>query len=278
MEPADLRVGAVLAEHRASAVMAAIGEAASTIATMPANFTRFPNSDRRVFDVTRARDRDRGLDVTLPRLRAWGTMRVPGNLWRALSRFGPWIEPMLVAEWSRLIRGYAERMGIPVPPGVAEAALEWREPVRSTALARHAAERAFMAGHPVECVWTGLRLRPAALDVDHCLPWAAWPCGDLWNLAPCDSRVNRHQKRDRLPSAATLAGSRQRIIRWWETAYMSDEALGLRFTREAAASLPLGGEGGLPEVYSALDWRRLRLLRDQQVPEWSAGVTGPPSA
>lgn len=270
LDPSELRVGAVFEEGRAAAVLSAIGEAASTIAAMPANFTRFPNSDQRVFGVSRQRaGRNAGLGLDLQALGRWGSITVPGHLWRALSRFGAWIEPMLVSEWARLSRAYAERIGFAVQPGAAEAALEWREPIRTTAIARLAAERLDLDGRGVECVWTGRTLKVAGLDIDHCLPWSAWPCGDLWNLAPCDRRVNQHEKRDRLPSAAMFAESRDRIIGWWERAYLTDAALGQRFRREVAAALPVIGGDDLADIYSGLDWRRLRLLQDQRVPEWS---------
>jgi hypothetical protein len=207
-DPAELRVGAVFDPDRATAILAAVNEAASTIATMPANFTRFPNSDQRVFEIVRQRrTKATGIELDLQRLQAWGTLVVPGHLWRALSRFGAWIEPMLVAEWNRLMRTYADRMSLPVPLGMAEAALEWREPVRSTSIARVAAERISRSDRQLECIWTGQELPLTRLDIDHCLPWAAWPCSDLWNLGPCDRKVNQHQKRDRLPSAAIFADS-----------------------------------------------------------------------
>jgi hypothetical protein len=270
-DPAELRVGAVFDPDRAKAILAAVNEAASTIAAMPANFTRFPNSDQRVFEIARKRrTKATGIELDLQRLQAWGTLVVPGHLWRALSRFGAWIEPMLVAEWSRLMRTYAERMSLPVPPGMAEAALEWREPVRSTSIARLAAERISRTDRQLECIWTGKKLPLARLDIDHCLPWAAWPCSDLWNLGPCDRKVNQRQKRDRVPSAAIFADSRDRIIGWWELAYLADDALSARFEREVAAALPVDGRGDLADIYSALDWRRLRLLQDQRVPEWTA--------
>jgi hypothetical protein len=269
VDPSELRVGAVFGAERADAVLAAIAEAATTIATMPANFTRFPASDRKVFEVSRKRARkETGVGLDLPRLGAWGSVVVPGHLWRALSRFGVWIEPMLVAEWARLSRSYAERMGIIVPPGAAETALEWREPFRTTAIARLAAERISRAQGDLTCVWTGRRLAFARLDIDHCLPWSAWPCGDLWNLAPCDRRVNQHEKRGRLPSAAIIAESRDRVVNWWQSAYLADEALASRFTREVSASLPVDDVGDLDDIYSALDGRRLRLIQDQQVPQW----------
>lgn len=270
IDPSELRVGGVFGVDRADTILKAISEAVSTIATMPANFTRFPNSDRRVFEITRSqRAKAKGAALDLHQLSAWGTLVIPGHLWRALSRFGAWIEPMLIGEWSRLIRSYGDRMQFPVAPGIVEAALEWREPVRSTSIARLAAERIALTDKNVECIWTGQHMPMAKTDIDHCLPWVAWPCGDLWNLGPCERKVNQHQKRDRLPSAAIFADSRDRIIRWWERAYLADDALGIRFRREAVAALPVSGSGELSEIYSALDWRRLRLLQDQRVPEWT---------
>lgn len=270
LDSAELRVGAMFDEDRTAAIAAAIGDAVSTIASMPANFTRFPNSNRRVFETVRSRRTKRsGAVLDLPTLSRWGSLLVPGHLWRALSRFGAWIEPMLVAEWARLSRAYADRIGLVVPAGKAEAALEWNEPSRTTAIARLVAQRITAHGLPLECTWTGRRLSSGKLDIDHCLPWSAWPCGDLWNLAPCDPAVNRRQKRDRLPSAALFVRSRDRIIGWWERGYLSDDALAERFLREATAALPVGGSGGAEDIFAGLDWRRLRLLQDQRVPEWT---------
>lgn len=267
---AELRIGALLAGPLAEAATQALTEAATTIASMPANFTRYPNSDARVFEVSRSGGNRSRSALLLDRetLRNWGVLTVPGHLWRALSRYGAWIEPMLVAEWARLMRTYGDRMAMVVGTGVAESALAWDEPVRTTELGRLAAERLIAAGSKVECVWTGRVLQLGKLDVDHCLPWAVWPCGDLWNLAPCDPQVNRHEKRDRLPSAVTFALARERLLGWWKAAYLSDVALQPRFMREARAALPLSDGADIEAVYSAMDWRRLRLRQDQQVPEW----------
>ncbi|MCC2652444.1 MAG: methyltransferase type 11 [Microvirga sp.] len=49
--PQDLRIGARFSGRRAAAVARAIREARRTIADMPVNYTRFPNSDRTVFRV-----------------------------------------------------------------------------------------------------------------------------------------------------------------------------------------------------------------------------------
>jgi SAM-dependent methyltransferase len=267
----DLRPGASFASPRAAAVAAAIGEAATTIATMPANFTRYPGSEQRIFGATRTRPPRSTDTLTLDveTLRLWGSLTVPGHIWRALTRLGAWIEPVLVTEWARLMRSYGDRMGLAIPHGQAEAALVWEEPLRDTALGRAAANRLQQQGTRIACVWSGATLNRSRLDIDHCLPWSAWPCGDLWNLMPSDRRVNQHEKRDRLPSLATMAEAHGHILAWWQTAWLDDASLGPRFLREAAAALPVEADPSLDEIYTALEWRRLRLRQDQQVPEWT---------
>jgi SAM-dependent methyltransferase len=268
----DLRIGARFADERANALIRALAEARRTIALMPANFIRFPNSDAKVFSATPSTTpRIRG-ELTLDGdvLRAYGSFTVPGHVWRTLQRLGAWIEPVVVSEWARLVRAYGERMGRNIELGGIEAALAWLEPSRDTQLARNVAQRLLLAGYHLNCVWTGARLGigDAKLDIDHCLPWSAWPCGDLWNLLPASPRVNQHLKRDRLPSAATLSAAREKIIEWWETAWLSDEALRARYEREAAAALPIASGASSDDVFAALEWRRLRLRQDQQVQEW----------
>jgi hypothetical protein len=114
-----------------------------------------------------------------------------------------------------------------------------------------------------------LRSPENQLDIDHCLPWAAWPCGDLWNLLPASRTVNQRQKRDRLPSASTLTHAQDFVVDWWERAWPVDDVLKQRFVREAAATLPLGTNPSATEIFAGLEWRRLRLAQDQQVEEWS---------
>jgi len=271
----DLRIGAEFGGERALAVARALGEAARTIAAMPANFTRYPNSDARVFGAEAARaPRTPRLALDAGTLRAFGTLSVPGHVWRAMQRLGAWIEPVLVAEWARLTRTYAERRGRALASGEAEAALAWAEPTRDVRVAREAALGKLAAGERLSCVWSGRPLSPDTLDVDHCLPWSAWPCGDLWNLLPAHRSVNRKQKRDLLPSGAALGRAREAIVGWWDGAWRADAALGPRFGREVGAALPVDGDAPSGEVFGALEWRRLRLRQDQQVAEW-AGVRSP---
>jgi hypothetical protein len=269
----DLRIGARFTGERAIAVAQALADARTNISRMPAHFTRFPNSETQVFTAMPRRAPRFGSEITMDAatLRTFGTIGVPGQVWRTLQRLGAWVEPVLVGEWARLIQGFGLRMGRAVLPGEAEAALRWLDPARDTALAQDVARRLVESGQTVHCVWTGTPLRPGSLDIDHCLPWTAWPCGDLWNLLPARPSVNRNDKRDRLPSAAALAGARDGIQSWWGQALGGNPALGDRFWREADAALPLQGERKLDDVFTGLGRRRLRLRQDQQVEEW-AGV------
>lgn len=276
----DLRIGARFTGERAAMVARALSEARRTIAEMPARYTRFPNSDGRVFEVASATSpRIKGeLVLDGETLSTFGHLVVPGHIWRTLQRLGSWVEPVLVGEWARLVRTYGERMGRPISNGEVEAALTWLDPVRDTALARLTAKRMLEQGRRLSCVWTGTRLGVGVLDIDHCLPWSAWPCGDLWNLLPAAPRVNQHLKRDRLPSASALAGARLSIIAWWEEAWLQDQALQIRFQRETAAALPISQGASIDDVFAALEWRRLRLRQDQQVPEWSGARAAQPPA
>jgi hypothetical protein len=163
---------------------------------------------------------------------------------------------------------YARRMGRMVAPGEIEQGLTWQDPVRDTALARRIAAELEAFGAPIHCVWWGRSLSLTDLDIDHALPWSAWPCGDLWNLMPSTRRINQREKGARLPSAAALAGARGEILAWWDRAWTADPALADQFAAEARAALPIEGAVDGAAVFSGLEWRRLRVGLDQQAPEW----------
>ncbi len=125
----------------------------------------------------------------------------------------------------------------------------------------------------LQCVWSGKRLTPANVDIDHCFPWAVWPCGDLWNLMPAHRAVNQREKRDRLPTDRLLRAAQDRILQWWNDAYRENpnRALAERFALEASVSLPgvAHADADLDSYYSAVNLQRLRLKQNQQVPEWN---------
>jgi len=122
------------------------------------------------------------------------------------------------------------------------------------------------------CVWSGRVLSAETLDIDHCFPWAAWPCDDLWNLLPTHRTVNRKQKRNNLPGIELLRFAADRIQGWWDRGYLkaNNQALPERFMAEVKASLPMIAHDSarLDDVFTALNLQQLRLKHDQQVPVW----------
>jgi hypothetical protein len=59
-------------------------------------------------------------------------------------------------------------------------------------------------------------------------------------------------------------------VDWWTAGYTNANALiGERFRTEATAFLPGIMEALLPEtIFDGMEFQRLRLHHDQQVPEW----------
>lgn len=270
----DLRVGSRFAGDSGRALHQALRDVAGTIRKMPAHYMTYPNAPEPILPVEAARPGQYPGAARLdePYLASFGTMRVPIHLWLAAQRFAAWIEPAIVAEWKRVTRSYAERQGRPLEDAQLSFAMTWEDPARDVSLAREQAER-LLAEQPLHCVWSGKRLSVDKLDMDHCFPWAVWPCGDLWNLLPTHRTVNQHEKRDRLPSDRLLRAAHDRILGWWHDAYRADpdHPLAERFMLEAAVSLPgiPTAESDLDGCYSALELQRLRLSQNQQAPEWS---------
>ena len=64
------------------------------------------------------------------------------------------------------------------------------------------------------CVWSDRPLR-GGYAVDHVIPFALWHSNDLWNLLPCDARVNG-SKSDKLPERDLLVRQKPQIIFYWE--------------------------------------------------------------
>ena len=249
----DLRVGTRFSGELSAVLHRALRDAADTIQKMPATFVTYQGGGP-VFPVTRSRMQSRPSSIHLDRayLFSFGEMQVPRHLWQTLQRFGAWIEPAIVAEWSRLIRSYASRRDIQVDDNVLAAAMTWEDPDRDVRLARERALEMLARGN-LCCVWSGRHLDRRNLDVDHCLPWIAWPCGDLWNLMPTHRAVNQHEKRARLPGDRLLRSAQDRVLEWWGSAYVGGmPAVSDRFWLEANSSLPPSAPGQGPWVISSM--------------------------
>lgn len=269
----DLRVGMTHSGERGAALHKALRDAVKQIQMMPAHYLTYPNG-KEIFPIPSRPPLRQPAQVRLEKdyLSKFGEIRVPWNLWQAMQRFDVWIEPALVAEWSRMIQDYAQKQGRRVSDKKISAAMTWHEPNRSVLLARNRAKNLILTNGELRCVWTNEPLKPKMLDMDHCFPWAAWPCGDLWNLMPTHPKVNR-KKRACLPSDDTLKNAQDRIMRWWDKAYIEpQDHVNDRFWTEVHSSLPGGEEIGqeFSDIFEALRQQRMRLKYDQQIPEWKA--------
>lgn len=269
----DLRIGMRFTGERARALHAALKDARTTIVDQPVRYMNYPNGGA-ILDPLPKRLTRAGAEIVLdePYLLAFGELCIPRKLWHAMQRFTVWVEPAIVAEWRRLMRDYAERQGRRLDEARMLEAMTWSEPTRDVQLTRARALTLLEQGNAIACVWSGKRLTARNLDIDHCFPWAAWPCNDLWNLLPVHRDVN-HRKGSRLPDAATLNSAAERVLEWWDAGYRrsANEIVPQRFVREAAASLPtLPSETALAleDIYEAVNLKRVRLKHDQRVPEW----------
>jgi hypothetical protein len=241
---------------------------------MPANYLRWPASDNPIFEVTRRRMVSTPEQLQIDEAFLWslGDFRIPLEIWQALTHYNVWIEPVLVSEWVRLIESYCNdgRQDIRT---LAFSLLAWVDPARDTSFARAAVERIRAAGKPIYCVWSGVRLREE-YDVDHCFPFAAWPCGDAWNLMPAARQINI-QKSNRLVTQAALERASATISEWWRDAFLSQgEGLRRQFFLEAQQTLPLLVSSPTPaDVIDAMKVHRIRLSKDQGLRPWEPAAS-----
>ncbi len=271
ISPLDFRVAARFTGEEALFVHQAIRDAVRNIRQMPATYTAFPNG-LRVYGTTSGRTLRvvRELVADADYLRSFGDLLVPESIWRALTRLNVWIEPALVAEWIRIMKEYLVGQGREIDERTLYRATRWADPERDVRVAREFALELLKRG-PLRCVWTEKKLTADSLDIDHCFPWSAWQCGDLWNLLPADRSVNQRIKADLLPSESRLVRAREMIFEWWNSGYLqnANQLVAAQFQTEASASLPGVGETPVPEIiFDAMEMQRLRLHHDQQIPEW----------
>ena len=291
MPDIELRAGMQIADDRRLALHRALRDARKTIVNMPARYLTLHDGSP-VFPVMSRQSRSLtgGGRLDAPYVWSFGSFSVPRYLWRAFQRYNVWIEPAIVAEWIRMMSDYAKKQGRKLDEAAVTQGMAWSEPGRAADVSRGRAVQLLDQGS-LHCVWSGNPLTRASLDIDHCFPWSAWPCGDLWNLLPASRNVNQLQKRDKLPADLALRRAKGRIIDWWDAGYVrsDDRLLTEQFTLEASATLPTldvpaGSLGGvfaearlhrlLEDVFSAVSLQRLRLSNDQQIPEWQ-GPTDP---
>jgi SAM-dependent methyltransferase len=273
LSPLDLRIGSLFLGETATALHRALREACDTITKMPATYMTYADGAP-ILPFNRPRRGVRtpaSIEVDAEYLGGFGELQVPLHIWRAMQRFDVWIEPAITTEWSRLMETYASRQSRVLRPETITAAMAWSDPKRDVGVARRQALR-LLESESLFCVWSGRRLTPQTLDIDHCFPWAAWPCDDLWNLMPAHRAVNQNLKRSKLPGAALLKASQDRIEGWWDRGYLKsvDGGLPKRFGTEANASLPMlaGDRTQLEDVFAAVGLQQMQLRANQGIPVW----------
>lgn len=269
VSPVELRVGAVFNGDTAKHLHSSLSDITRLLRDMPAKYLRWPSSDQRIFDVRVLRRTSAAshLRIDDPYLWSFGELHIPLPIWHALTRYNVWVEPVLVSEWVRLIEGYAGSRIANVRQ-LAQSLLVWADPERDTRLARAAVARIRAEGKPIYCVWSGQRLRDD-YDVDHCFPFAAWPCGDAWNLMPASKPIN-NEKSNRLVTQAALEKSSDYITSWWSDAFLnSGEDSTRQFFLEAVQTLPILLVQPSPDdVIDAMKLHRIRLAKDQGLRPW----------
>lgn len=208
INPSELRVGAVFGGDTARHLHRSLSEISQLIRLMPATYLRWPASDQPIFEIPSSRrtSTPSPLAIDSPFLWSFGELRVPLQIWQALTRYNVWIEPVLISEWVRLMEGYAGS-GLPNVRQLAHTLLAWADPERDTRIAREAVTRIRTAGKAVYCVWSGQRLRDD-YDIDHCFPFAAWALRR--RLEPDAGIAPNQQSKIESPRHARRAGARER--------------------------------------------------------------------
>lgn len=269
----DLRIGARFGLERAGCVHRSVRDAVATITQMPAHYITYVHGEQ-IFKAKRRSTRapKGSLEIDMPFLWSFGELEIPENLWLALRRFSVWIEPVVTAEWMRLIQDYAKKNDQAVDLNALNKAFVWLDPKRTTFEVRKLADR-LAESSQLFCVWSGKRLRADLYDIDHNIPWSAWSCNDLWNLLPTDRAINQKSKRDALPSAERLVGASDAIQDWWSRGIRSfSTELEKQFFLEASGALPIShvdfARLDNEEVFDGVRAQRSRLERDQQLKLW----------
>ncbi len=289
VSPSDLRLGARFDSDRAVLLARAINDACENIERMPVRYITYPASgDRQLFESGFARTRAAARPIVLSReyLARFGRFRIPALLWQALGQFACWLDPVIVREWRQLTLNWdgpanlrsasqwAANTGQPAAlvresggETVPDDPFDWTESRYDTGIALDRAKQLRDEGFALTCVWSAARIRNAP-HIDHCFPWARWRNNDLWNLMPARGTINL-RKSDRLPSSGAMADARDRMLEWWQHAWVQSPREE-RFFMEARYSLP-GLDVDTPrleDIFTAAQHQRARLKQDQQLIEW----------
>jgi SAM-dependent methyltransferase len=261
-------IGATFTETElAKSLHQTLKDISATIKNMPVRYITLPNTDTPVFSVEQFRNKlpKDQLSLNADYMASFGTFSVPIKVWESLTRFSVWIEPVLVSEWINTMVSYEGNRVKNFTKLDFINALNWEDPERSTARIRSKV-LALSIHQSLYCCWSGKKLKLDHYAIDHAFPFARWPNNDLWNLLPTDSKINAN-KADKLPSANRLGDAKDRILSWWEAAWINDPD---EFFTQANLALPsiLPKNRSYEEVFNALTIQRDRIKDFQQLQDW----------
>jgi len=193
-----------------------------------------------------------------------GTFSFPKELFAVFRYLGSFItgDDALLLQWAEFTQS-ASKGQVSV-----ESALEKlrTSPVteRDVLAARGFFEDLLRKNNGIECAWSGALLaNPAALNIDHMIPFSAWKNNDLWNLLPSSNIVNA-KKRDRIPAPELIERRRAAITRTWD---LLRAEYPQRFDREICLSLI--GTTTVPE-----DWKNIAFDHLMEKCEYLINVRG----
>lgn len=164
------------------------------------------------FGYRRGRKGKRKYDSSQDVIDTLGYVLVSSSAWREMCLIGHWISESLILRWSELTGRFSrgdERYGI--KEKTVELLLRRPENERYVAEARSTYSKV----PDLKCTWTGAKLREAAFEVDHVIPYSVTYSNDLWNLVPATKKINS-SKSDKLVEGEALDLCKERILCSWE--------------------------------------------------------------
>ncbi len=236
----DLSIGALFIGEEATGLDCAIRDSIKVMKEGPVKFTYQGERSNPYFAMVSGARKQRVVNNTLrldsELLQSYGQFVLDESLWDCFRLYHPWIEPLVVNQWVMEMKRFKRNRERNLSLDTYHAGLAWVNEKHDTKLVRSRVDDLRQQGEKIVSVWSGKGLK-AEYHVDHCLPFAHWPCNDKWNLLPATKQENSN-KSDRLPSSALFHQSSQRILQWWQMAWGQDSELAERFFCEAALSLP----------------------------------------
>lgn len=188
---------------------------------------------------------------------------------RAIGGFATGAEAIF-AQWAR----FTAKANPEEPVSLAEATqalLAGAEDERNVNVAKRLYTEMLASQGRLNCVWTGRPIRtPAALAIDHAIPFSLWGSNALWNLLPATRAANA-SKSDRIPAPVLVDSRRRQIIDCWdavrsrfEHAFQSDFRLTLAGMR-VDFSRPDWGDAGIESLMNKCAY----LIDDRGFAPWN---------